>query len=116
MRKHHAFRFAGAARGVEDRSHVGIDDPMVARRRCAKNIAPTMHRRPGGVKLRHRGAGDDDVLQLGATGEHGAEALQPSTRRDEDSDSAVTQDVADLFGLQQGVDRHEHGPVGRRAE
>ena len=56
-------------------------------------------------------AHEDDVLDAVL-----AEQREALGRRDEDAHLAVAEDVRELLGLQQRVDRDEHTAGGRRAE
>ena len=63
-----------------------------------------------------RVAGDDDVAQIGAPPEHVREEREPLGRGHQHAHVAVAQDVGDLLGLEQRIDRHEHAAGRRGAE
>ena len=114
VREHDALRLAGAARGVEDRRHVDVDDVGLRDR-----VAAAAERLPG-VQLQvggrlGGGAEHDDVLDGGLL-ELVAQQLEALRGRDEDAHAAVVEDVGDLLGLEHRVDRDEHAAGGRGAE
>ena len=120
VRQHHALRPAGAAGGVEDRRHVGVDDAVARRDRRGEQFLPCRHRQlrraGGGCRARRAGIDEHDVAQVGTRPERPAELRQPLGRGHEHAHVAVAQDVADLVGLQQRIERHEDAARRRRAE
>ena len=58
----------------------------------------------------------DDVPQVRAAFEHSGERRVPLGRGDQDAHVAVAQDVCDLVGLQDRVERHEGAAGGGRTE
>jgi hypothetical protein len=61
-------------------------------------------------------AGEDHLAQVVAVGQGLGEQGQALGRGDQHPGVAVAQDVADLLGLQDGVDRHEHTARPRRGK
>jgi hypothetical protein len=57
---------------------------------------------------------EDDVAQIGAMSELLLKEGEPVARRHQRSHVAVAEDVADLFGLQERIQRNEDG-TGRRS-
>ena len=115
VREHHALGPPGAAGGVEDRQQVGVDHAVLG----AAGVRD--ERRPGDDFL----AGDvaclmladhDHLPQVRARGEGLGDCVQALGAGHDHADVAVAQDVADLLGLEQRVDRHEHGAGVRGAE
>jgi hypothetical protein len=114
MRQHDALRLAGAARRVEDRRHVGVDDavPLFP----GGHLAPADDVRRGVTALLRGVAGDDDVSEIGTRAQLAVELEKPLRRGHEDAHIAVTQDIADLLGLEQRVQGHEDAAGGCGAE
>ena len=116
--QHDALRLAGAARGVEDRRHVGVDDAM-----RTPEVADAGERAVG---LREESAAPElagesepsrtTSLRSGHCARTSASVGEPLLGGDQHLDVAVPQYVADLLGLQQRIDRHHHaaGAAGRR--
>ena len=118
MRQHHALGFAGAARGVENSGHVQINDPRrrwtvrrVQQRRPVEDtpVAQRWGRGRGGV-------GQHQGMQIGTIGQRWLQQGRPVAGRNQNPHVAVAQNVGDLFGLQQRIDRDEHAASQRRAK
>ena len=113
MRQHHALGPAGAAGRIQDGRHVGVDDAVARCGRRSAQFVPAHHAGAGqlgqGVDL----AGEHHVAQVVAAGERVAQGGEALGRGHQHAHVAVLQDVADLFGLEDRVDRHEH--AARRA-
>ena len=62
------------------------------------------------------GSGQHDVPQIGTVIELRSEKRNTFGRRDESTHIAIAQDVADLLGLEQRIDRNERASRRRRAE
>ena len=117
MGQHDALGLAGAARRVEDRRHVGVDDAVAAR-----GAAPVSIRLPADGPRRRSAAHapfglvHDDVPQVRTLGQRPREQRQALGRRDQHAHVAVAQDVGHLLRLEQRIERHEHAAGGRGAE
>ena len=116
VREHDAFRVAGAARGVKDRRHVGVDHAMAGARRRADDVAPALQACAAGRRRQGVGVDEDHVAQVGRVRERLGEKGVALLRGDEHAHVAVAQDVANLLRLEEWVDRHEDRAGARRAE
>ena len=116
MRKHHALRFAGAARSVEDSRNVIVDDAMPGRVRHREQFAPAANIQPVDSWQGIRGIQEHNVLQVAASGKCTQQQLEALRGGDQHAHIAVAQDVADLFGFQQRVKWYEYSTGGRCAK
>jgi hypothetical protein len=74
--------------------------------------APAVRRQPGlGRRARHQ-----HRAQVGAAGQRGTQLGQALGGGDQHPHVAVGQDIRHLLGLEQRIDRDEHGAGQRRAE
>lgn len=99
---------SGAARGVQDGGHVQVDDPVSRTKRGGLKVGPgqdTGERRRG---LRGERPGDDDVTEIMARRQGVLQGREALGGGHQNSDVAVAQDVADLIGLEEGIDRDEN--------
>jgi len=114
--QHHALGLSGAARGVQDRRHVAVDDAVAGGRWRGHQLVPQVH--CGARYRRARGGRADQhhLAQVVAGGEAVAERGQSFRAGDQHAYVAVAQDVANLPGLEDRVHRHEHAPGSAGAE
>ena len=107
MRKHDALRIAGAAGCIEDRGHVGVDHAMTRASLSCEHVLPFMDwqlqggRRAGGTRDHH-------MTEIGTFTKCRLQQRKPLGRRDQHTHVAVAQDVCNLPGLEERVDRDEH--------
>jgi hypothetical protein len=122
VRQHHPLRHAGRARGIKDRRHVAVDDPV---RPARGRLAGGHEVRPAGegdpvdgaeVGRRHPVIDDHHRPQVGAVRQHVDQAGEPRPGRHQDAHVAVLQDIGDLPRFQDRVQGHENAAGGRRAE
>ena len=119
VRQHHPLGHAGAAAGVKNGRHVGVDDAMPW---------PGWPRQQGlpseGRHLRHRAGqgctggavGQHHTAQRPTLTQYVSQLRQPIRGGDQDPHIAVAHHVTHLLGLEQRIDRHKHAPGGRRPE
>ena len=118
MRKDHPLGPACAARGVEDRRHVHVDDAVLSGR-----VAGRQQRVPAGslgavrqVSLQRHVADENQVAQVRTVAEHFGKGGCSLRGGDQCPNIAVAEDVLDLRWLQDRVDWYEHATGPRCAE
>jgi hypothetical protein len=114
MGEDHALRHAGAARGVEDRGDIQVDDTVAGAGRVRQ------HRRPvdkaGGARCSRRRAHVHDVGEAAALGKRRGQPHQAFGGGHKHAHFAVGQDVRHLLALEQRVDGHVYAAGARGAE
>ena len=117
MRQHHALGSPCAARGVQDRCHIGIDPPQIGKLHRAEHLLPAAHRQ---IAVRERlgrvAVGDHQLLQIRAILQGVLQQACAVGAGDQYAGGAITQDMPDLFRFEDRVDRHEHTACRHRAE
>ena len=86
---------------------------MSVARRGLQNLVPAVNRDRVHRRRRGLGAYDDHVGKCRALGQFGRQGAQSLFGSDQDAHTAVAQDVSNLLGLEQRVDRDEHRAVRR---
>ena len=109
VRQHDPFRLAGAAGGVEDRYHVRIDHAMQRRaRRIGDEFVPSMTGKSPARGNSVVAPGEHEMSEIRTVAQFLLEHGGPLGRSDEHAHVAVTENVSDLCGLQERIDRHEY--------
>jgi hypothetical protein len=99
------FGLAGAARGIEDGRHVAVDDPVAALLAGLQQRVPVQPGERTAAVGKRIGVDQNHVPQIMAGGQGRRQQGQSLGRSDQRPDIAVAQDVGDLIGFQQGVER-----------
>jgi len=117
MTQDHPLGQARAAGGVEHGRHVALERTLRRGGTCCALSAPrtglmqrwaTWRQRPRDRLDAFGAAANDDMAQVGTEGELGHQCLTPRGIADQQPDTAITQDMSDLRGLEQGIHRHQY--------
>ena len=111
--EHNPLRLAGAARGVENSDNVGVDDAMPRSFWYRQQFPPTQIRDRAACRQRFRRVKNNNMAQVMALRQSISKQGKALGRGYQYPHVAVAHDVADLFGLQQRIQRHKDS-AGRR--
>ena len=115
VRQHHAFGFAGRARGVDERGEVVGGRPCGRLRRtrvtARQPLVEVRHRRAARTAAGGCGALEHDDLPQRRQRDRGIDDRLPlrARRRHEQRSLAVAEDVGDAGGVVDRMQRHRHG-------
>jgi hypothetical protein len=116
VREYYALGLAGAARGIKNADDVRVDHPVARHCRCIEQGRASEDIQAANSRQRFRRIENHDMAQVVAGRKCFLQQGQALRGGDQHADIAVTQDVADLFGLEQRVERHENATSRRCAK